>query len=349
MLDVRKKIDIIKRPPTEEIVTDDELSVLLETNTQPKHYIGLEVSGRLHLGSLIIIGFKINDFLNVGIKCKVFLADWHALINDKIDSLDDIKQISRYYTNAFNVVCPGAEVLSGSDLYNIQNGYWSDLIKVAKNMSLPRTIRTLTIMGRTEKDKIDLAKLLYPSMQATDMHSLDIDIAHSGMDQRKIHMVVREVFPKLKWKVPIAIHHRLLPSLLGSYESNTINKMSKSNLESGIFMHDTDDVIKKKIEKSWCEIGNKCDNPLLEIARSIIYHEFKEIKIERQEKFGGDKIYYNYTQLESDFINKKVHPIDLKNTVSRYLIKIIKPIRNKLSPYNNIFEITDGKSNNNSH
>ena len=32
-------------------------------------------------------------------------------------------------------------------------------------------------------------------MQAVDIHSLDVDIAHAGMDQRKIHMLVREIFP----------------------------------------------------------------------------------------------------------------------------------------------------------
>ena len=40
-------------------------------------------------------------------------------------------------------------------------------------------------MGRSEDDnKIDVAKLLYPAV-AVDIHSLDVDIAHAGMDQRK--------------------------------------------------------------------------------------------------------------------------------------------------------------------
>ena len=45
-------------------------------------------------------------------------------------------------------------------------------------MSIARTMRTLTIMGRSEDDKkIDVAKLLYPAMQAVDIHSLDVDIS----------------------------------------------------------------------------------------------------------------------------------------------------------------------------
>jgi len=114
-------------------------------------------------------------------------------------------------------------------------------------------MRTLTIMGRTEDEtKIDLAKLLYPPMQAVDIHSLDLDIVHSGMDQRKIHMLVREIFPKMKWKVPVAVHHKLLPGLSKPADTNDfqiLGKMSKSDPNSGVFIHNTDDEIKKKIIK----------------------------------------------------------------------------------------------------
>ena len=85
-------------------------------------------------------------------------------------------------------------------------------------------------------------------MQAVDIHSLDLDIVHAGMDQRKIHMLVREIFPKMKWKVPIAVHHRLLPGLSepsdASKESKILGKMSKTDPNSGVFIHDSDDEIK---------------------------------------------------------------------------------------------------------
>ena len=62
-MDVTEKVELIKRPPTKEIVKEEELIELLNTNSKPKHYIGLEISGFLHLGSLISTGFKINDFM----------------------------------------------------------------------------------------------------------------------------------------------------------------------------------------------------------------------------------------------------------------------------------------------
>ena len=343
-MDVEEKVSLIERPPTEEIVTRDELIELFKTNSSPKHYIGLEISGFLHLGSLISTGFKINDFLKAGVRCTVFLADWHTLINDKLGGdWEIISKVSQYYADAFRLVCPGVEIVLGSDLYSAKKEYWLELVKLTKHMSLARTMRTLTIMGRSEtEEKIDLAKLLYPPMQATDIHFLDIDIVHAGMDQRKIHMLARELFPKMKWKVPVAVHHRLLPSLSEPEtisDSKSLGKMSKSSPSSGIFIHDSDDDIRSKLKKAWCEEGNIKDNPVLEVAKHVIYHEFDEISVERPAKFGGNVVYSSYSQLESDFMQKKIHPTDLKQTVANYLIKIIQPIREKLVLNNELVEI----------
>ena len=335
-LDITEKVDLILRPPTEEVVTQDELIELFKTNSSPKHYIGLEISGFLHLGSLISTGFKINDFTKAGVKCKIFLADWHTLINDKLGGdWETISKVSKYYQDAFKLVCPDAEIVLGSKLYEEKTEYWSELVKFTKHMSIARTMRTLTIMGRSEDDKkIDVAKLLYPAMQAVDIHSLDVDIAHAGMDQRKIHMLVREIFPKMGWKVPVSVHHKLLPGLSKPAETNEsqiLGKMSKSDPNSGIFIHNTDEEIKKKISKAWCEEANIQNNPLLEIAKTVIFHEFNEMKVERPEKFGGNVSYSNYSQLETDFVEKKLHPGDLKQTVGNYLVEIISPIRKKLN------------------
>ena len=335
-LDLTEKVALIERSPTEEVVTHEDLIELLETNSSPKHYIGLEISGFLHLGSLISTGFKINDFIKAGVNCTIFLADWHTLINDKLGgNWETISQVSQYYKDAFKLVCPNAKIVLGTDLYDSRKEYWKEFISFTKHMSLKRTMRTLTIMGRSEDEaKIDLAKLLYPPMQAVDIHSLDLDIVHSGMDQRKIHMLVREIFPKMKWKVPVAVHHKLLPGFTKPTEnadSQILGKMSKSDPNSGVFIHNTDNEIKKKISRAWCEEGNILNNPLLEITKTVIFHEFNEIKIERPDKFGGNVTYSDYNQIEEDFAQKKLHPGDLKQTVGNYLVKIVSPIREKLN------------------
>lgn len=333
-MDVTEKVDLIAKPPTQEIVKREELLELFQTNSSPKHYIGLEISGFLHLGSLISTGFKINDFIKAGVNCTVFLADWHTVINDKLGGdWDTIAKVSQYYADAFKLVCPNVNIKLGTQLYDSTDQYWSKVVSFTKHMSLARTMRTLTIMGRSEnEEKIDLAKLLYPPMQAVDIHSLDVDIAHAGMDQRKIHMLAREIFPKMGWKVPIAVHHSLLPGLSKPVDPNQgqVGKMSKSDPNAGIFVHNTDDEIKNKIKKSWCEQANIIKNPLLEISKHIIFHEYDKIDVERPEKFGGNMTYYNYEDLQKDFEDGKLHPTDLKQITSQYLVKIIAPIRDKL-------------------
>jgi len=272
------------------------------------------------------------------------LADWHTFINDKLGgNLETIRSVSEYYASAFKFLCPSIEILQGSKLYESRREYWTELIQFAKHISLPRAMRTLTIMGRSEKDKLDLAQMLYAPMQAVDIHTMDLDIVHAGMDQRKIHMLIREVFPKMNWKVPVAIHHHLLPGLsepeLTSEEDSKISsKMSKTKPTSGIFIHDTDEEIQSKIKKAWCPEGVVENNPLLEISRYVILHEFKEILVERSSKFGGNVSYTNYSQLESDFVQKKLHPSDLKKTVETYLIKIISPIRKNIILKDEIIE-----------
>ena len=333
-MDITSKVELISRPPTQEVVTHDELTNLFQINSKPRHYIGLEISGFLHLGSLISTGFKINDFIKAGVDCNVFLADWHTLINDKLGgNWETISKVSHYYEKAFKLVCPGVNIIRGTELYDSHKEYWKNFVLFTKHMTLARTMRTMTIMGRSESDeKIDLSKLLYPPMQAVDIHTIDVDIAHAGMDQRKIHMLVREINPKMKWKVPVAVHHGLLPGLTEPTipdDEGTGSKMSKSKPTSGIFIHDSDDEIKSKIKKAWCEQTNT-KTPLLPIVQHILFHEFSEITVERPDKFGGNVTYTNFAQIESDFAMGKLHPMDLKNLVADNLVKIVAPIRDKL-------------------
>jgi tyrosyl-tRNA synthetase len=338
-MDVDERLAFIMREPTEEVVTSDELHTLIETKTHPKHYIGLEISGMLHIGSLVMTGFKINDFMKAGINTTVFLADWHTYINDKMGGdWDRIKKVSQYYTEAFKFFCPGVNIVLGSDLYKKTQDYWENFVRFSKHMTLARTMRSLTIMGRSEAEKnLDLSQLLYPPMQSVDIKALDLDIVHAGMDQRKIHMLVREIFPKLGWKVPVLVHHHLLPGLSeplrisldeGNGDDTRISsKMSKSKPASGILIHDDEKAIRDKIGKAFCPVGVAAGNPILELVRYVIFHEFDEFVIERPTKYGGSITYTSYKDIERDFITKKIHPMDLKNSTATYINKIIEPIR----------------------
>ncbi len=335
-MDTETKIDLIKRPPTEEILVEEELRQLLETNEHPGHYQGFEISGLLHLGNFVISGFKINDLIKAGVRCQAYLADWHSFINNKFGGdWDKILSATKYYAEAFKFFCPGAKIVIGSELYHNNNEYWKNLVKFSKHLTLSRTLRCMTIMGRSENEKLDLAQYFYPPMQAVDVKEIGADIPHGGMDQRKAHVLAREIFPKMGWQKPVAIHHHLLMGIAKPVELKSkdkleqviASKMSKSKPWTAIFIHDTEEQIKGKLKKAWCPERQAEINPILEIVRHVIFHEHKSFRIDRLAKFGGPAEFQNYQELEKAYVQGSLHPQDLKNAVAKELAKILEPIR----------------------
>jgi len=335
-LDIETKIDLIKRPPTEEILVEEELRQLLQTNTHPAHYQGFEISGLLHLGNLVVSGFKINDFLKAGIRCQVYLADWHSFINNKFGGdWSKILSASKYYTEAFKFFCPGAEIVLGSELYHNNDEYWRNLLRFAKHMTLSRSLRCMTIMGRSESEKLDLSQYFYAPMQAVDVKEIGADIPHGGMDQRKAHVLAREIFPKMGWTKPVAVHHHVLMGIAEPIELKTkdkleqviASKMSKSKPWTAIFIHDTEKQVKEKLQRAWCPEKLVEMNPVLDIAKHIVFHENKTFKIERPARFGGTVEFEDYRELEKAYAQGSLHPQDLKSAVAGEISKIINPIR----------------------
>ena len=335
-MDLEEKIDLICKPPTEEILTIEELRQLLETNEHPGHYIGFEISGLLHLGNFIVSGFKINDLLNAGVRCQVFLADWHSFINNKFSGdWDKILTATKYYEKAFKFFCPGVEIVVGSDLYHNNDDYWRNLLRFSKHMTLSRTLRCMTIMGRSENEKLDLSQYFYPPLQATDIHEIGADMPHGGMDQRKAHILAREIFPKMGWKKPVAVHHHVLMGIAEPVKLETkdkleqviASKMSKSKPWTAVFIHDTKETLKEKLLKAWCPERVVEMNPVLGIAKYLIFHEKEVFRIDRPAKFGGSVEVQSYGELEKAYAEGKLHPQDLKGGVAEELSALLEPVR----------------------
>ena len=335
-MDIETKIDLIKKPPTEEILVEEELRQLLETNEHPGHYQGFEISGLLHLGNLVVSGFKINDLLKAGVRCQAYLADWHSFINDKFGGdWNKILTAAKYYEEAFKFFCPGVKIVVGSEMYHNNDEYWRNLIRFSKHMTLSRTLRCMTIMGRSENEKLDLSQYFYAPMQALDVKEIGADIPHGGLDQRKAHVLAREIFPKMGWKKPVALHHHVLMGIAEPVKLETkdkleqviASKMSKSKPWTAIFIHDTPAQIKEKLRKAWCPEKQTEMNPVLEIVRHVVFHETKTFKIERPAKFGGTVEFESYMELEKAYAHGDLHPQDLKDAVADELAKILEPIR----------------------
>ena len=224
--------------------------------------------------------------------------------------------------------------------------YWACVIDIAKNTSLARIERSIDIMGRKEGESTDFAKLIYPAMQVADIYYMQTQIMHAGMDQRKAHVIALDVAKSVKIKPmmagderisPIAIHHHLLGGLTPpskevqakgelTREDLAEAKMSKSKPMSAVFLSDSPELIKEKIMKAFCPEGQVKLNPVLDWSKHVCFKlGTKTIEIKRKTEWGGDKTYTTYEELEKDFVEKKLHPMDLKDAVARSLINILAP------------------------
>lgn len=103
-------------------------------------------------------------------------------------------------------------------------------------------------------------------------------------------------------------------------------KMSKSNPDSGIYLHDGEDDIRRKIKKAWCPEGVP-DNPVMEICKTIIFPYKGVLTISRPEKWGGDLKFKTYEALRATYTKKQLHPADLKKEVTNQMVEILGPFR----------------------
>lgn len=329
-MSVDDRVDLVLRG-TEEVVTRDELRSLLDAGGTPRAYVGLEPSGFMHLGTGFLVASKVKDLVRAGFHTIVFLADWHAYINDKLGGdLTAIRACGEYFKDGFRAlgIPPEVEFLFANEFVS-RPEYWQRVLRVSKASSVARIRRALTIMGRDEKDAdLDASKLIYPAMQVADIAWMDLDLAYGGMDQRHAHMLYRDVAPKLGWKSVVALHTPLLPGLQGGGRMDPADaKMSKSRPDSSVFLNDPPAEVERKIAKAFCPPKETQGNPVLEIARLILLPHAGSLKVPRDRKFGGDIAYATYREVANAYGRGDLHPQDLKAAVAAGLNAEFEPVR----------------------
>ena len=318
------KLALITRN-TEEIVTQEELEKLINSDKIPSAYVGYEPSGKIHMGHVLTVN-KLLDLQQAGFEITVLLADVHAYLNEK-GTMEEVREVAEYNKRCF--IALGLDekktkfVLGSS--YQFEPQYMLDVLKFARTTTLNRARRSMDEVSReTENPKV--SQMVYPLMQALDIAHLKVDVAVGGIDQRKIHMLAREGLSELGYKAPTCIHTPILLGLDGK-------KMSSSS-NNYISVDDTPKQIKKKINKAFCPEGEVQDNPVLSLYKYHIMPRFPEITITRPEKFGGDLHYDSYEALESEFASKELHPMDLKAGAADYMNRILEPVRELMGEEN---------------
>lgn len=321
-MEMKKRLELIKRN-TAEVVTEKELEDLLKKKKNPVVYCGYEPSGPLHLGHFVTI-LKLIDLANAGFKVKVLLADVHALLNRK-GSAEQINKETEAWKKTLKAIGLSSETIIGSK-FQFDEQYQLDVMNLAQKVTISRGLRSMQEIAR-DVEHATISQLWYPLMQVVDIKYLRADVALGGMEQRKVHMIGKE-FSKVLGYSFVAMHVPLITSLKGPGE-----KMSKSIPGSGISVIDSYDEIKKTIKEAYCPEKVVQDNPILQIAKLIIFPTVKEFWIERSAKFGGTIEVHNYEELETIYKQGKLHPLDLKNSVAEALEKTIAPVRKKFQSF----------------
>ncbi len=315
----------------EEVVTRDELRALLDTRDKPRAYVGLEPSGLMHIGTGFIVGQKIADLVKAGFHAIIFLADWHAYINDKLGgSLEAIQRCAEYFKDGFKALgVPDSVEFLYANEFVTHPEYWQKVIAVSKASTVARIRRALTIMGRKEEEAdLDASKLIYPAMQVADIAWMNLDLAYGGMDQRHAHMLYRDVAPKLGWKQVVALHTPLLPSLEGEGRMDPIaGKMSKSKPDASVLINDSPQEVERKIGKAFCPAKETEGNPVLGIAQLILFPRRASLTVTRDAKYGGDVTFRSYGELAEAYAKGELHPKDLKPAVAAALNAELAPVR----------------------
>jgi tyrosyl-tRNA synthetase len=352
--ELQAKYDAI-RSVGEECINENELKALLvkkvgEQGSTFNLYDGFEPSGRVHIAQGAFKAINVNKCTSSNGVFIFWVADWFALMNDKMGGdLDKIKVVGQYlievWTAAGMDMSDGKVVFkwASDEITNNASTYWPKMLDIARRFNITRIKKCCQIMGRLEGN-LTAAQILYPLMQCTDVFFLKADICQLGVDQRKVNMLAREYCEaaKIKFK-PVILSHHMLYGLKAGQE-----KMSKSDPDSAIFMEDTPEDVERKILAAYCPSKPPAPTAAAAAAAaeatdagkesmSLVVDELKNPCLDYIKYIvltppgstfdAGGKVYTNFEEVKADFVGEKLSEADLKASLVLAINQILQPVR----------------------
>lgn len=320
----------------EECITESDLRNLIEKKPGIRCYDGFEPSGRMHIAQGIFKSINVNKCTNSGCKFVFWVADWFALMNDKMGGeIERIRVVGKYLVEVWRAAgmdMDNVEFLWSSDEINSRAGeYWRIVLDIARRNTLARIKKCCTIMGKQE-GTLTTAQILYPIMQCADIFFIKADICQLGLDQRKCNMLAREYCDQIGRKLkPVILSHHMLAGLKAGQA-----KMSKSDPESAIFMEDTAEDVERKIMAAHCpRVAQKAKevqedgaptaddetNPCLDYLNCIVFSNPNASFV------VGDATFTTSEALESAFISGEVSEEALKKALIGAINGLLEPVR----------------------
>ncbi len=322
-LTTEERLKLIKRN-TQEIIGEEELIEKLKSGKKISCYLGTAPTGRPHIGYLVW-GLKMADLLNAGFEVKILLADLHAALDNT--PWEVLEHRYEYYSKIIPLMIKALggdisklEFVKGSD-FEMKKEYVYDIFKLSTLTSVHDAHKAASEVVKLG-DNPKLSGYIYPIMQALDEQYLGVDMQVGGMDQRKIFVYAREYLPKIGYEKRVEMLTPLIPGLVGK-------KMSASVKGSKIDLLDNEKEVKSKLQKADFTEG-EVDNGVMAFFQYVIFvmkgDRKEKLIIERPEKFGGNLEFSNYEELKQAVLDKKIHPLDVKNSLATEISKTLNII-----------------------
>jgi len=326
----------------EECVTERELRDLVAKKPDFRLYDGFEPSGRMHIAQGIFKAMNVNKCTQAGGQFVFWVADWFALMNDKMGGdLAKIRTVGQYLIEVWKATgmdMSRVEFVWCADAINKNaKAYWIQALDIARRFTVARLTKCCAIMGRKE-GSLTAAQILYPLMQCTDIFFLRADVCQLGVDQRKVNMLARDYCDAAGRKLkPVILSHHMLYGLKKGQE-----KMSKSDPDSAVFMEDTPEDVRRKIGQAYCPsqaetpaagdgaaagddamhlVVDTLKNPCLDYVEHIVFagpHATFE---------AAGTVYPDYVAVRAAFLGGSLTEADLKAGLVAAINALLDPVR----------------------
>ncbi|PWZ03659.1 putative tryptophan--tRNA ligase [Testicularia cyperi] len=208
-------------------------------------------SDSMHLGHLI--PFLFTKWLQDVFDCPlvVQLTDDEKFLFKANLKIEQVKEFS--FKNARDIIACGFKLdktFIFSNLDYVGGAFYANVVRISRMITINQSKGTF---GFTDSDSV--GKAHFVSIQAAPSFSNSFPqifgekhdvpcLIPCAIDQDPYFRQTRDVASRLKYPKPSLIHSKFFPALQGSQ-----TKMSASNENSSIFMHDTPNQIKNKINK----------------------------------------------------------------------------------------------------
>ncbi|KAN0075447.1 hypothetical protein V8E55_011470 [Tylopilus felleus] len=208
-------------------------------------------SDSVHIGHMIPFVFTkwLQDVFDVPLVIQ--LTDDEKFLFKHELKIEDVQKFSR--SNAKDIIAVGfnpKKTFIFSDLEFVGSVFYHNVVKISRQISYNQAKATF---GFNDSDNI--GKIHFCSIQAAPSFSNSFpqifgDVSNipalipCAIDQDPYFRLTRDVAQKLKYPKPALIHSRFFPALQGPQ-----TKMSASDPNSSIFMSDTPNQIKNKINR----------------------------------------------------------------------------------------------------